>query len=517
MPIHGAEYISKGERHLKTARKTTGLNPFGLGILYSVEMVLRPYKQERMHMVYAGITGQINPNDRFSEHYSGANDIYKNLKEDFNHQFSKPKLMYLTLGSAFYINELMTDRSQFKQQIINIINVVSLFDLAAMETKYIKDNKLVQPNHSSINNTKKLFTKEGLSKNGGVYGMNEGGGGEGALEKQAKRLDRLEWLFAAYYYIIEDDEYIKNSREKDLYNDKDSFATKIFKVVNQYRGQEGFKIPRITEEQIDNFVKSLGINETDKRLKGKVDAETASDFLVDPAIIFADNPLILEIEKYSLTNEDKVKMSERDVRNAYQQNLRASMSTSAKFNVKDIESLKIQIRDNKGKIPQAKLDKVTKTAISKVTQKLQSLISNSGFYDMVMENGASYGIDRITEILKEDFPDFQPTGRFLIGVSQRVYQKPKVIKLLFENILKIVIEEVKKGLEDYTGENLGEVLSKSIFEDLKKVLGVTSEKATLKFTKDLKETDIARIVGKNMKDNPQVGSKSKLTTKRGNV
>jgi len=506
--MHKSGFV-KG-RQFPPVRFTKGVNPFGLGILYSIEFFFKPYNQPTREFAYVGITGQVKPDDRFKQHYEGAFQVYRDIKnKGENAETSLNKATYVSLGSAFYVNEKMI-QPLLKPDILKIMNVVSLFDLGSMEKYLIKKNQLLNKEANKTTTFSDFIAGKGYKKNSqGVYGLNDAEGGEGAMEKQAEALDKIEWLFAAYYYIIEDNPEIIASREgQKLYDDKDKFEDKISSVVNQYQNLPSdqkikYKIPFISMEDISKFVIGLGLAEKDKRLSQGGE--------IDPNNVFADNQLVLELEMFSQSQlSGKINMSSRKNRNAYLADARAILSSNGKTSTEEVLKMNVNIISKKAfssASDEAKeaIKKIAKVAIGKARAKLLALSKDKDLLEEVSREGLAFGIKKLIDLLKQELPSFNPSQRFLESLERNAYKDTDVRKLLFRKIIDSMVIEIEDGVAEYTGTKLGKTLATEAKEELMKLLDLDStyngKPITLNFTRGLKETDISRIVGSGLNRN----------------
>ena len=485
----------KGKRVFPQKRFTKGLNPFGLGILYSAEFSFKPYGEATRHFAYAGITGQVDPNERFDTHFEGSKSIYEDLKGNKKVSLKGKKGLYVALGASFLSNENMM-QGRLRPDIIKIVNVVSLFDLGAMEKKMILDKKTLNTEIDKIENYEDFIKGNNLSKNAqGKYGLNSVTGGEGAMEKQAVQLSPYEWLFAAYYYIIETDAYIKASRGTPPYETDDSFEDKIFKLINQYQNLASsekikYKIPAISKESISEFVQQMGLAEKDVRLKKG---------LVNMNEIFKFNPVVLEIETINQNTEGKnIKMSSRKDRNSFLDLLASMKKSNSKTTFEEIMKIKTKILET-GAIPKVEATKINKEAVKRTTNLLDTLIKNAKFLEEVSREGVSAGVIKLLDTLKDTYPSFRPSSRFIQSFSNNAYKDEKVRQFLIKEIIKILIEEIASGAAAYSGKTIGDQLAANAKEDLGKMLNI-NEPFTVQFTRDTKPTDIGKIVNKQLKD-----------------
>lgn len=183
----------------------------GLGVVYSFEWEFShdfqynkdPQSGNWNTFVYVGITNQKTISKRWTDHAGGSKTI-KNAK-----------LLYVAANAALY-NEL-SPYNKYKidnfSDLVEVVTVVSLFDLAGYEKAAIKKNNLYQSSLSSSTNFKSLMSNAKVeNKSNEIIGLNDSPGGEGGPTALSR--PPLEWLFAAFFACIEDtsDELISEGR-----------------------------------------------------------------------------------------------------------------------------------------------------------------------------------------------------------------------------------------------------------------------------------------------------------------
>lgn len=502
-------------RAIRQSRYTApgSLNPMGLAILYSIEFKADFYNKSEEQYVYVGISNQINPEKRLITHKQTAKQTADKMKGKGYDFKLNDKPTYIALGAAFNINPKL--ETSFMSSVAKIINVVSLFDLGPMEAKYIADKKLQQTDFKKNNSLSDLINlKKGV---GNYYGLNDAVGGEGTPDKQAETLSSIEWLFAAYYYVTEKDPYIKDSRKSKPYDEKDSLADKMYKLVLSARNDRAVKIMAITKEEVEKFLESMNLSDGKSYLTGSVENQKEKAVEISP-IMFQNNKVLLEISKAVESQGDL-----RENRNLIEDYLRARMFQKNGISATEIIKVILEFK-NKKEIPklQSYLDIVSKQSIEKAISKINKLVSSSQFQKSIEEDSLSVAVQNIENVIKDEFPNFRPTERFTKGISKKIFDSKKIKKILIDKIILILIEEIKKGLITFTGTNLGELLqtdeelSKQV---IKEITGgpviVDGEKITVQYNKDVKESDITNFEFKNGKWGKKQ-DESKLSSPRGN-
>jgi hypothetical protein len=486
-----------GIRILPKSRYTTGLNPLGLGVMYSLEFSYKPYKQPEMHLVYGGITSQVSPQARIQEHKSGGIKAQKLIEKDgISHQFTsgaknEKKITYIALGAAF--NDGL-DESSFNSQVATIINVVSLFDLGALEKLYINEYGLQQPNYAKIDSVHDMFYKQGTrlenSGKGSYYGLNEAGGGEGALEKQPIQPDILEWLFAAYYFIIEKDAFIKKSRERAAsyyYDETDIFSVKIKKLIKAKSGEQGSKIPYIKEDDIDDFVKHFSINE---ETNNRISKDKQKPLLLGTDV-FINNNLMLTIEKKLQEKE----FDDRAPRTFVTREIR-NIVINKNIKLEDKQKLIIGINFEKDKksseqiLNNKQIQTISKQAISDAIDEVEKLGQN--YMGKVKQQGFDMFFSIINDIFNKKFQkNYKPSARIIDALNSKRYKETqKAREIWLKGIIANIIKNIKAGLIDEAQNILDKQLEsdQDLVNNVLRELGLEStaqRKITIRLNKNV--------------------------------
>jgi hypothetical protein len=465
-----------GVRVLPKSRFTAGINPLGLGIMYSLEFAYKPVNNPTMHLVYGGITSQVNPEARIKEHKAGGMKAQKLIeKNGFSHQFTggaknEKKITYLALGAAF--NDGLNEAS-FNSQVATIINAVSLFDLGALEAAYIDEYSLKQPNYDKINSVFDMFYGQSSvslkqSSKGNYYGLNEAGGGEGALEKQPTQPDKLEWLYAAYYFIIEKDNFVKKSRKKaasEYYNEEDILSVKMKKLIKAKSGEQGNKLPYIEEKEITDFVKYFSIDEkTNNRISNNKEKP-----LLLGTNIFHDNNLLLTIEK-KVQQKD---FDDRTSRNFVTERIR-NIVIDKNLKLEDKIKLVAAINLDKDNVPG--MQTLTDKAINDAVKEVEDL--GKDYMDKVKEQGFNMFLSLINDIFNKRFKqNYKPSSRIVDSLNSNIYKATaKARQLWLEGIVKTIVKNIRAGLVDKAGSILNTQLesNQDLINSILKELGLES-------------------------------------------
>jgi hypothetical protein len=492
------------------------LNPMGLGIVYSIEFKADFYNKPERNYVYVGISNQVDTTTRLTQHRDKAKKVgeeIKNLGYDFQ-MTSKPT--YIALGAAFAANPKL--EAQYLTNIAKIVNVVSLFDMAAMEKKYIADNKLQQ----KFNKSNSVNDLAGLAKGKkDFYGLNDAVGGEGTAEKQSTTLSSLEWLFAAYYYVTEKDKYITDERDEGIYKDNDSLIDKMYKVIENARRDPVVKILKIERDEVEKFAISMNLLGEKSYLTGRVDIETKQELSVKQ-MFEGNNDILLEI-----ATKVESDGTTRDSRNILENYIRDKIFR--KNGIKQTEVIKILTefeKNTNNTVLNNSLDRISQTAVNKALKKIQNLKTSKDFQKQVEEDGLDVAIENIQNSIKEEFPNFNPNDRFIRGVNKKIFASKQIRKLLVNKIILIVEEEVRKGLITFTGNELGRLIEKDTELEkqvIRQITGGTLEidgqRITVQYNKtsDVKQSDIAKAELVNGKWTfPKKSESNALSDPRGN-
>jgi len=490
MGLEFAKYFSsKYAKSRKASIKRTStqsFSPLGLGILYSVEFnfgYVGPKKvtnenfqyqgmqKKEIDMTYIGITAQVNPKERFKEHASGAAEMYKKMGDNPFYEMSvisnnsnktEDKLMYIALGSAMAANDQIT-KTTIENKVIKIINVVSLFDLAEMERMYISAQHYNTQYKGPV--IKRPFD---LIKND-VSQLNTDPGGGGSLEVQDVAVNKLEWLYAAYYYIIEKDPSVTFSRKKSLFNHKDPLEVNIFKVINQYQGDTRYKIPYISNEEIIEF-----INRTD--IKSDRQIVLTADREIDYATIYKGSDLALEIATFVMTDNKAVDLSERSMRNLTEEFILRNINNKSASS-QDLMSFKLKITGEESlKIKKNDLSKAQNNAVRKTELALRSILPK------LVEEFGSRGIDGALSLLEQKIKSegysYQFSSNFKDAFKGNHFKDhPKAIQILLKNVIEILTENLYDNLFELSAKagNLGKSLKEKgdVEKEIKQALGIS--------------------------------------------
>ena len=219
--------------------------PIGLGVLYTWEWQFLYFDDEKeektkgsqdwMHFVYAGITAQITPRDRFMEHFSSPERVKTDPKV-------KNKNLYVALNNAIYntkepgiYGKRTIPKTDLENEVFKVMDLVSLFDLGLAETGVVDKFNLKNTTSATGIDIKSIY-ENAQGKSGGVIGLNQevggGAGGEGEPVRQARA--PLEWLYAAYYAATEDSskEHIASGRSTYRYKNAFNGANVKQRMVN---------------------------------------------------------------------------------------------------------------------------------------------------------------------------------------------------------------------------------------------------------------------------------------------
>jgi hypothetical protein len=224
------------DRIIKQQRNHTlsSILPIGLGVLYTWEWNFLYFDSEKeektkgsqdwMHFVYAGITAQVTPRDRFMEHFTSPERVKSDPKV-------KNKNLYVALNDAIYntkepgtYGKRTISKSDLEGGVFKVMDVVSLFDLGLAETGVVDKYNLKNTTSATGIDIKSIYENaQGRSKK--IVGLNQevggGAGGEGEPVRQARA--PLEWLYAAYYSATEDTGKEHISAGRSSYRYKNAF------------------------------------------------------------------------------------------------------------------------------------------------------------------------------------------------------------------------------------------------------------------------------------------------------
>jgi hypothetical protein len=263
----------------------------GTGTIYSFEFGIGSKDKNLASLHYIGLTVQSPSYKRIKEHGTEAKTgLYR--------------LDYLAFGSALYNTRPGAENISSIDQMVKIINIVSFFDLALMETFYINyEEKTRDPQDGLGNSTYKNFDEvlksRGYSKDGKLkpnikIGLNSGKGGEGDPVKQratptdvnSRRLTPAEVIIAAAMFLEDSDPHDEGSRDvikarkllfpsgwennkidsalksagikKDKLKDADYFAEKIRYIISWFKEQGGLDNSQVVETK-DNLFSLKGV------------------------------------------------------------------------------------------------------------------------------------------------------------------------------------------------------------------------------------------------------------------
>ena len=188
-------------------------NVTGLGTIYSWDFAFVAKKSiqespvsrgeaDTMYFRYIGQAAQVNTTKRIREHV-------KDAKSGSNKADRK---MYAALGTALKDDyrkqnkfpETSTISTADNNNIVKVVHVASLFDLAALEAYMINQDKLTQPEFNSFDD---IIQKRGL------IGLNTLASGVNAAIAGAKQPGEI--IASAFFYLTEDDPMIVNQARKD--------------------------------------------------------------------------------------------------------------------------------------------------------------------------------------------------------------------------------------------------------------------------------------------------------------
>ena len=226
------------DRIIKQQRNHTlsSILPTGLGVLYTWEWQFLYFDNEKeektkgsqdwMHFVYAGITAQVTPRDRFMEHFTSPERVKSDPKV-------KNKNLYVALNNAIYntkepgvYGKRKISKSDLEGGVFKVMDLVSLFDLGLAETGVVDKYNLKNTTSATGIDIKSIYENaKGRSSSGKTVGLNQevggGAGGEGEPVRQARA--PLEWLYAAYYSATEDISKEHISSGRSTYRYKNAF------------------------------------------------------------------------------------------------------------------------------------------------------------------------------------------------------------------------------------------------------------------------------------------------------
>ena len=252
----------------------------GTGTIYSFEFGIGSKEKNLASLHYIGLTVQSPSYKRIKEHAAEAKTgLYR--------------LDYLAFGSALYNTRPGAENIGSIDQMVKIINVVSFFDLALMETFYINyEEKTRDPQDGLGNSTYKNFDEvlksRGYSKDGKLkpnikIGLNSGKGGEGDPVKQtatptdvnSRRLTPAEVVIAAAMFLEDSDAHDEGSSDvikarklffpsgwensridaalesagikKNKLNNADYFAEKVRYIISWFKKQGGLDNSQVVE------------------------------------------------------------------------------------------------------------------------------------------------------------------------------------------------------------------------------------------------------------------------------
>jgi hypothetical protein len=188
-----------------------------------------PLNKDSIRFSYIGLANQITTEKRISQHISDS-------------QRKEERGLYVALGNALGPK----GESTFKENtsalrksgngVVEIVHVASLFDLGALETYLISQEK-VQLSYKA-NNFADLIKTSGKSARGKKVGLNTLGGGQGDPLGEGTTTSPAEWILAAYAYFIESDAEILASRKNDqskilLSKNKNDYGLAITELINK--------------------------------------------------------------------------------------------------------------------------------------------------------------------------------------------------------------------------------------------------------------------------------------------
>lgn len=213
-------YRATGPRIVRR-RRSLDLNAAllpGTGTIYSFEFGVGSKEENLATLHYIGLTVQSPTFKRIRQHAEEARSgLYR--------------LDYLAFGSALYNSRKGAENIGSIDQMVKIINVVSFFDLALMETFYINYEEKTRDPEDGLSSTNyknfdevleaRRYAKDGrISKNVKI-GLNSGKGGEGDPVKQratptaadARRLTPQEVIIAAAMFVEDSEGYDEGARD----------------------------------------------------------------------------------------------------------------------------------------------------------------------------------------------------------------------------------------------------------------------------------------------------------------
>jgi hypothetical protein len=242
-------------------------NVTGLGTIYSWDFAFVAKKSiqespvsrgeaDTMYFRYIGQAAQVNTTKRISEHVSAAKGGGSDKTD---------RKMYAALGTALKDDyrkqnkfpETSTISTADNNNIVKVVHVASLFDLAALESYMINQDKLTEPEFNSFDD---IIQKRGL------IGLNTLASGVNAAVAGSKSAGEI--ISAAFFFLTEDDNTILAARDKDVqmpvasdilskYSNNYIEATKEvfkhFQIDKKYQtDSSGFN------DMLENFYKKVG-------------------------------------------------------------------------------------------------------------------------------------------------------------------------------------------------------------------------------------------------------------------
>jgi hypothetical protein len=206
---------------IRRAFKIQAVLPPGMGTIYAWDWayVLSHDNEKKTNVSldnnsirfsYIGLANQITTGTRISQHISDAKKKNeRGLYVALNDALNKGESTYKNSTENF---------TKSGNGVVEIIHLASLFDLAALETHLIKEEKLELTNKS--NNFADLIKNIGEQSRGSKVGLNTLGGGQGDPLGEGTTTSIAEWILAGYMYFIEKDKEILASRKYNVNGDK---------------------------------------------------------------------------------------------------------------------------------------------------------------------------------------------------------------------------------------------------------------------------------------------------------
>ena len=474
----------KGKRTATIYRgQTKGYTPDGFGILYSVEFLFSydgpneiskngvkyTLSNKELDMTYVGITAQADPFARFEDHYEGAYSVYEKINSDpykksSNNKKAEDKLLYVALGSAMAANKNFVDKSFVGRQIIKIMDVVSLFDLGAMEKNYIKKYKSQANAGSAIENPFDLIKNN-------IQGLNTDAGGGGTLELQATTAQAREWIMAAYAYIAEKRPDVIGAREKSPsqitytkqignmkktypFNSSNlSLVEKIFAVVNQFQSERRYKIPYISLSDIEDVTKMSGVKD-ESEITTKKNTEEGYDE-IDFEALYGKTSIQFAINTMVMADDGTLLLNERTSRNVASKMLQQGMKSGKS---EDVIKIIAEMKGKKSSKLKAVESKVSNDAVRKTAKELKQLISKPEFINIFKGSGKNDGsalgaLVLIEKTLQDNGFSFKFSENFIDMFSFNQYKNStEFFKLVSEAAIDILTKNLSNNLEKFEGQ-----------------------------------------------------------------